>query len=35
MAVTALEVRDLCFGYGDVPVWEGVSFSLATGRWRF
>lgn len=31
----ALEVRDLSFGYGDVPVWEGVSFSLAPGQVAF
>ena len=31
----ALEVRDLSFGYGDVPVWEGVSFSLAPGEVAF
>ena len=30
-----LEVRDLRFGYGDVPVWEGVSFSLAPGQVAF
>ena len=35
MSDTALEVRDLCFGYGDVPVWEGVSFSLAPGQVSF
>lgn len=32
MADTALEVRDLCFGYGDVPVWEDMSFSLGAGQ---
>lgn len=31
----ALQVRDLAFGYGDVPVWEGVSFSLAPGEVAF
>lgn len=31
----ALEVRELRFGYGDVPVWEGVSFSLAPGQVAF
>lgn len=31
----ALEVRGLGFGYGDVPVWEGVSFSLARGEVAF
>lgn len=35
MEDAALEVRDLCFGYGDVPVWEGVSFSLAAGQVAF
>ena len=35
MSDTALEVRDLCFGYGVVPVWEGVSFSLAAGQVAF
>lgn len=35
MSDTALEVRDLCFGYGDVPVWEDVSFSLAPGQVAF
>ena len=35
MSDAALEVRDLCFGYGDVPVWEDVSFSLAAGRVAF
>ena len=35
MADTALEVRDLCFGYGDVPVWEDVSFSLGAGQVAF
>ena len=35
MADAALQVRDLCFGYGDVPVWEGVSFSLAAGQVAF
>ncbi len=31
----ALQVRDLAFGYGDVPVWEGVSFSHAPGEVAF
>lgn len=31
----ALQVRDLAFGYGDVPVWEDVSFSLAPGEVAF
>lgn len=31
----ALQVRDLAFGYGDVPVWEGVSFSLVPGEVAF
>lgn len=31
----ALQVRDLAFGCGDVPVWEGVSFSLAPGEVAF
>lgn len=31
----ALQVRDLAFGYGDVPVWESVSFSLAPGEVAF
>ena len=35
MAGAALEVCDLCFGYGDVPVWEDVSFSLAPGQVAF
>ena len=35
MAYAALEARDLGFGYGDVPVWEGVSFSLAAGQVAF
>ena len=35
MAGAALEVRNLCFGYGDVPVWEDVSFSLAPGQVAF
>ena len=30
-----LEVRDLGFGYGDVPVWEGVTFSLGPGQVAF
>ena len=35
MADVALEVRDLCFGYGDIPVWEDVSFSLESGQVAF
>ena len=35
MAGAALEVRNLCFGYGDVPVWEDVSFSLVPGQVAF
>lgn len=35
MADAALEVRNLCFGYGDVPVWEDVSFSLVPGQVAF
>ena len=35
MADAALEVRDLCFGYGDIPVWEDVSFSLESGQVAF
>ena len=35
MADAALEVRNLCFGYGDVPVWEDVSFSLVSGQVAF
>ncbi|MBM6774022.1 ABC transporter ATP-binding protein [Olsenella profusa] len=31
----ALEARGLCFGYGDVPVWEDVSFSLEPGQVAF
>lgn len=31
----SLEVRGLGFGYGDVPVWEGVTFSLAPGEVAF
>lgn len=31
----ALEVRGLGFGYGDAPVWEGVTFSLARGEVAF
>lgn len=31
----SLEVRDLGFGYGDIPVWEGVSFSLEAGQVAF
>ena len=30
-----LEVRDLAFGYGDMPVWEGVGFSLCPGQVAF
>lgn len=35
MAVASLEVRDLGFGYGEVRVWEGVSFSLEPGQVAF
>ena len=35
MADVALEVRDLCFGYGDIPVWEDVSFLLESGQVAF
>ncbi len=35
MADAALEVRDLAFGYGDIPVWEDVSFSLEPGQVAF
>ena len=35
MADAALEARDLSFGYGDVPVWEDVSFSLEAGQVAF
>lgn len=35
MSDATLEVRDLCFGYGDVPVWEDVSFSLVAGQVAF
>ena len=31
----SLEVRGLGFGYGDAPVWEGVTFSLAPGEVAF
>lgn len=31
----ALEARDLCFGYGDIPVWEDVSFSIGAGQVAF
>ena len=35
MADAALEVRDLAFGYGDILVWEDVSFSLEPGQVAF
>ena len=35
MADAALEARNLSFGYGDVPVWEDVSFSVAAGQVAF
>ena len=35
MADAALDVRDLAFGYGDIPVWEDVSFSLEAGQVAF
>lgn len=35
MARASLEVRGLSFGYGDIPVWEGVSFSLDPGQVAF
>ena len=35
MADVSLEVRDLCFGYGDIPVWADVSFSLSSGQVAF
>lgn len=31
----ALEARGLCFGYGDIPVWEDVSFSIGAGQVAF
>ena len=33
--MAALEVRDLGFGYGEIPVWEDVSFTLQEGEVSF
>lgn len=35
MAAASLEVRNLGFGFGDVRVWDGVSFSLEAGQVAF
>lgn len=35
MGDVSLEARGLRFGYGEVPVWEGVSFSLEAGQVAF